>query len=239
MAAPLLGDLGNRRLKLDVDGVVETYAWRDPEAHDALAARLSACGARPLLLASASPEGLAALLAGPLVDRSVEQITPDDVPLARLTEGTGTDRLLAALAAVEICGAPVVVADCGSAFTLDLVDRDGSFRGGAIGPGLGVARAALAAACPHLAPPAAEARDGVPADTAAATRAGTLDALAAALDGLATRFEVLAGLAPGAAPRLLSGGDAEALAPLLPAWRRQPDLVLEGLRVLAARRAEG
>ena len=232
--APLLLDLGNRRLKLAVDGAVEQFAWRDADERRRLQERLDAQRGRPLLLASASPEGLEVLRQSVLDGRLVELVSAEQVPLPRTTQGTGCDRLLAALAAREACGAPVLIADCGTAFTLDLVDASGCFRGGAIGPGLGTARAALASRCPHLAAPAATASEGLPADTAAATRAGTLDALAAALDGLARRWERLAGLAEGSAPRVLTGGDAAELAPLLPDWRQHPDLVLDGLRLLAA-----
>ena len=48
----------------------------------------------------------------------------------------GTDRLCDALAAVRLCGGPVIVADVGSAVTVDAVDAQGRFIGGTIFPGL-------------------------------------------------------------------------------------------------------
>jgi type III pantothenate kinase len=48
----------------------------------------------------------------------------------------GTDRLANALAARTIYGAPAVVVDFGTATTFDVLDRDGTYRGGAIAPGV-------------------------------------------------------------------------------------------------------
>lgn len=47
----------------------------------------------------------------------------------------GVDRWLAALAAHKAVKAPVLVADIGSALTIDVIDRDGCHRGGYIIPG--------------------------------------------------------------------------------------------------------
>lgn len=56
----------------------------------------------------------------------------------------GADRVCAASAAYDRIGSACVVADFGSAITIDCVDNDGIFRGGAIMPGLGMAADALA-----------------------------------------------------------------------------------------------
>lgn len=55
----------------------------------------------------------------------------------------GADRIANALAAIDRCGAPVMVLDFGTATTLDVVDRDGGYLGGAIAPGLSIAAEAL------------------------------------------------------------------------------------------------
>ncbi len=55
----------------------------------------------------------------------------------------GTDRVVAASAAFDVVGAAVVVVDVGTAITIDLVDDNGIFQGGAIMPGLQTAAAAL------------------------------------------------------------------------------------------------
>lgn len=52
------------------------------------------------------------------------------------SDSVGVDRLCAAAAAYEAVQASCVVVDLGTAVTVDLVDDDGVFRGGAILPGL-------------------------------------------------------------------------------------------------------
>ncbi len=57
----------------------------------------------------------------------------------------GIDRLLDALAADQLRrkGRPAIIIDLGSAVTIDLVSRDGVFRGGTILPGLGMSAQAM------------------------------------------------------------------------------------------------
>lgn len=56
---------------------------------------------------------------------------------------TGHDRTLAALAAFDAMKQAVVVVDAGTAITVDFVDGEGVFHGGAIAPGLRMALHAL------------------------------------------------------------------------------------------------
>lgn len=55
----------------------------------------------------------------------------------------GTDRVVAAAAAYAVVEDAVVVADFGTAMTIDLVDQHGVFQGGVICPGLEMGAAAL------------------------------------------------------------------------------------------------
>jgi len=55
----------------------------------------------------------------------------------------GHDRLLAALGAYTTARQACVVIDVGTAVTVDFVDGEGAFQGGAIAPGLGMMLAAL------------------------------------------------------------------------------------------------
>ena len=67
---------------------------------------------------------------------------------------TGQDRLLAALAAYESLQQACVVVDAGTAITVDFVDGEGVFLGGAIAPGLRMMLGALhdhTDALPHVA----------------------------------------------------------------------------------------
>ncbi len=61
-----------------------------------------------------------------------------DEPLA-----VGTDRVVAAAAAYAVVEDAVVVADFGTALTIDLVDENGAFQGGVICPGLAMKAKAL------------------------------------------------------------------------------------------------
>jgi type III pantothenate kinase len=54
----------------------------------------------------------------------------------RLMDTLGADRYCGVLAARERFGAPVIVVDCGTATTVNVVDDGGVFLGGAIAPGL-------------------------------------------------------------------------------------------------------
>lgn len=55
----------------------------------------------------------------------------------------GTDRVVAAAAAYAVAENAVVVADFGTALTIDLVDENGAFQGGVICPGLAMKAKAL------------------------------------------------------------------------------------------------
>src|SRR5262249_8511724 len=89
---------------------------------------------------------------------SVRTLSYRDVPLTlRVDEPAkvGIDRLLAALAADRLrnVGNAAIVIDLGTAITVDLVEADGSFWGGAILPGIGMASRALSDqtdALPHV-----------------------------------------------------------------------------------------
>jgi type III pantothenate kinase len=58
-------------------------------------------------------------------------------------EKVGTDRIVSAAAAYAVIEDAVVVADFGTAVTIDLIDDNGVFRGGTIFPGFDISAAAL------------------------------------------------------------------------------------------------
>ena len=55
----------------------------------------------------------------------------------------GADRIVDAVAAIKLYGAPVIVVDIGTATVFDAVNRDGEYLGGAIAPGISLAADAL------------------------------------------------------------------------------------------------
>lgn len=223
----LLADLGNSRVKLRWLGEeqVEALDWRDARCPARLREILRSRGAVRMMAASTSPEGRTCW--DQVVPAEVEShwLEADQLPLEVLSRGTGLDRLLASWAAHGEFGQAVLVADLGTAWTLDVLDSRLRFHGGCIGAGLGLQRQALREACPHLAQGKAQ-EGGIPKDTAAAVDGGTRRAFLAGLLGLAAEFEAELG---EPAVRVLCGGDAQAVRGDLPGWEYRPDLVLDGL----------
>ena len=143
----------------------------------------------------------------------------------------GADRWLGALAAHRQFGAAITV-DCGSATTVNLVERDGTFRGGAIAPGLRALCAGMAHVTPHL--PLADVAMATampPRSSATAVHTGVALAFCGAIERLVADLQRAA---HSATTVVLTGGHAED-------YRRHgrlscvyvPDLVHQGLRHLA------
>lgn len=102
---------------------------------------------------------------------------------------TGPDRLLAAWAAIVLHGRPVIVVDLGTATTVDAVDADGFFLGGAILPGFALAAQALAEGTARLPRVELELPDeAIGVDTAAALQSGIVIGHLGAVRELVTRM---------------------------------------------------
>ena len=164
----------------------------------------------------------------------------------------GPDRLLAGWAAASIYGSPVIVVDLGTATTVDAVDADGFFLGGAIMPGLSLAAEALSDGTARL--PRVELEmppEAIGSDTATALQSGIVIGHVGSVRELAVRMHQRIGTDDGSrgtpAPTrvIVTGGHSAAswarqawqtaAAPTLPAIADtlDPDLVLKGLGLLA------
>jgi type III pantothenate kinase len=224
------------------------------------------------LLTGRAPETPERIVAVSVVDRWTERleraaedamlpltvVSASHIPIGTALlrpDKTGPDRLLAAWAAATLHGSPVIIVDLGTATTVDAVDSDGFFLGGAILPGLGLAADALAegtARLPRveLALPA----DAVGTDTTSALQSGIVmghlgavrelvvrmlprvgggsDENAARAGGKSASVVITGGYAaaPWARAAWLepAGQDLPAIADVL-----DPDLVLRGLGLLA------
>lgn len=153
----------------------------------------------------------------------------------------GADRLVNALAAGRLHGAPAVVADMGTATTVDAVAADGAFVGGAIAPGLDLGLEALASRTAQLPRIDLVVPDrAIGRDTVSAMQSGTVfgyQALAGGLIGR-VRAELAAdsGVPVGQVRTILTGGLSAAT------WATSiegveiidPDLTLKGLAILHA-----
>jgi len=156
----------------------------------------------------------------------------------------GPDRLVDAVAAVERFGAPVVVVDLGTATTFNVVDGARRFLGGAIAPGLGTGAAALVAAgarlrAVDLSGPSSPPHVG--RSTEQAVRAGVLHGHAGLVSGLLRRIDDELSAAGEPRPTVVAtGGWSGRIAPLVGRIDHHvPDLVLDGLRVVAGRQPAG
>lgn len=173
-------------------------------------------GIRPLVVGRGVPTGLAVRY--------------------RPATALGADRLVDAVAAHAAFGAPVVAVDFGTATTINVVDADGAFVGGAIAPGIGLAAEALADAGARLS--RVDLRGAVPPlvgrTTDAAVRSGLIHGQAALVGGLLER--TLRALAPdrgdgAAVPVVATGGWSPVVAPLVPRIGHvAPGLIHDGLR---------
>lgn len=104
-------------------------------------------------------------------------------------EDVGPDRVVDALAAREVFGAPVIVVDFGTATTLDLVNADGDYAGGAIMPGLGLAAKTLVESAARLVPVEYKAPpSAVGKNTIDSIRSGLIYGTVSAVDGMIERF---------------------------------------------------
>ena len=155
----------------------------------------------------------------------------------RSIEQLGADRWAALVGAWYRCRRQAVVVDAGTAVTIDLVAAAGDHLGGIIVPGLELMRASLRSDTSDIGGFAANSAGPLPGNqwygrvTLSAVQRGTLFSLRAVIEQAVDAFA-----AGGDTPAVvLTGGDAEALLPLLdfPVEHR-PWLVLEGLRHLVA-----
>jgi type III pantothenate kinase len=149
-------------------------------------------------------------------------------------EDVGADRLLNALAGYRHFKQAIVVIDFGTATTFDVVGQDGAYLGGAIAPGINLSIEALhqaAARLPRIGIGRPQAVIGT--GTVSAMQSGIYWGYIGLIEGLVTRIrrEIAT-----PAKIVATGG----LAPLFSEGteifdRIDPDLTLDGLRMLAER----
>jgi type III pantothenate kinase len=149
-------------------------------------------------------------------------------------EEVGADRLLNALAAHRRYQGPLVVIDFGTATTFDVVDRDGAYVGGAIAPGINLSIQALhqaAARLPRIG--IGRPQSVIGRGTVSAMQSGIFWGYVGLVEGLVSRIEQEFGTSLKV---VATGGLAPLFAEGCPIITRiDPELTLEGLRLLALR----
>lgn len=146
----------------------------------------------------------------------------------------GSDRWAALIATHHSTPRAACIVDCGTAITIDALAADGQHLGGLIVPGLATMRRALLdnTSGIELRGEAMEAVSLLARDTEGAVRGGTLYAAVAVIDRVVA--DVRAALGKDVA-RIITGGDAPILLALLgERFVHEPDLVLQGLAVVAS-----
>lgn len=239
-------DIGNSTVKC---ALLEPDRWQvvarvGTHPHDSLADRLQAVWAEEewdtparCVISSVCPG------ANPAVEKfwsqaggqAVPAYFQEDIPIPIETmvdepRRVGTDRLLCALGAREIAGAPSVVVGVGTAITVDLVDRKGRFVGGAIAPGLTMSLQALNhyTACLPLVESRKSTR-AVEPNTESAMQSGVYWMCRGGLDRLVGQIRAEA--EDWEAAVVVTGGEADLLLPLSTGsplhW--EPELIFSGI----------
>lgn len=146
----------------------------------------------------------------------------------------GADLIVAAVAAIEQYGKPLLLVDMGTATTITAVDDKGSFIGGCICPGLKISMEALTGRTAQLPGISLDApQRAIGKNTRDCMRSGIMLGAAAMLDGLLDRMEAELGME---ATIVATGGIAKFVLPLC---RRKMvydgSLMLKGLDLLYRR----
>ena len=146
----------------------------------------------------------------------------------------GADRIVDAVAALELYGPPIIIVDFGTATVFDAVSRDGVYLGGAISPGINVAAEALFLNTSQLrrvelvAPESA-----IGKNTTEALQSGLVLGYAGLVTGLVARFKKELGQD---AKVVGTGGLASIMSKVADVFDDiNPDLTLIGLRLIYAK----
>jgi type III pantothenate kinase len=149
----------------------------------------------------------------------------------------GTDRIINALAAVHLYGAPCIVVDLGTATSFDAVSPRGEWIGGAIAPGIQISVDALGNSGAQLRKiELARPRSVIGKNTVECMQSGILYGFAGQIDGVVTRMaeeladdpdEVTVVATGGLAPLILDEADV--------IDAHEPWLTLIGLRLVYER----
>jgi type III pantothenate kinase len=146
----------------------------------------------------------------------------------------GADRIVNAVAAIELYGPPLIVVDFGTATTYDYIDEHGQYIGGAIAPGIGISTEALyqrAAKLPRI--ELSKPKDVIGRNTVNSMRSGIIYGYIGQVDGIVKRIIQETGTNPKV---IATGGFAELIASESSTIHEVNQLLtLTGLRILYER----
>lgn len=147
---------------------------------------------------------------------------------------TGADLVAAAAGALKLYTPPLIIIDMGTATTISVINKSGSFIGGTIAPGVALGLAALSSGTSQLPNISLEAPARViGTNTIDSMKSGAVLGAAAMLDGMIERMEAELGESTTV---IATGGVASSVAPLC---KRKievnDDLLLTGLAAIYER----
>jgi len=149
-------------------------------------------------------------------------------------QDVGADRVVSAVAALELYGGPCIVVDFGTATTFDAISAQGEYLGGAIAPGIQISAEALYSRTAKL--PSVEIRKpdrAIGRTTVTSMQSGLYFGYVGLVSLLIERIQAELG---GRAGVVATGGFADLIRKDIEAIKFfQPDLVLQGLRIIFAR----
>jgi len=241
----LLVDIGNSRIKAGQcqRGAINTLKpceWRKAQPADAWSSALQGL-TKPerIVVSNVAGNAIAMALNAWVMERW--DMTPEFVTVRQDFAGVrtrydrpaqlGIDRWLAALAGFHLAQGPCCVIDSGTALTVDIVTAQGEHIGGLIAPGLGLMARSLTQGTAQLALDEVQSVDKFATNTAAAISLGCREAVAGLIARVAERLKKDV---EGEPTWYVTGGEAATIAELSPiALKRVPDLVLQGLQIVA------
>lgn len=168
--------------------------------------------------------GKAPILVGPGVKTGLNIKTDNPGEL-------GADMVVGAVAAIAKYPAPIILFDLGTATTASVIDKNGSFIGGAILCGVKTALSALATGTAQLPQiDIAAPTSAISTNTVDCMRSGTVYGTAAMIDGMVARFQQELGQP---ATVVITGGLGAAIAKYCTVDAVvDRDLLLDGLRIV-------
>ncbi|MDF2936560.1 MAG: coaX [Paenibacillaceae bacterium] len=146
----------------------------------------------------------------------------------------GADRIVNAVAALELYGPPLIIVDFGTATTFCYIDEKSQYIGGAIAPGIGISTEALyqrAAKLPRI--ELVKPKSTVGRNTVTSMQAGIIFGYAGQVDGIVQRIKEEFGTKPTV---VATGGMAELIAKESRGIEViNPILTLQGLQLIYER----
>ena len=149
----------------------------------------------------------------------------------------GADRIVNAVAAIELYGSPLIIVDFGTATTYCYINEDKQYMGGAIAPGIGISTEALytrASKLPRI--EIVKPKHIIGKNTVSAMQAGILFGYVGQVEGIVTRMKEQA----NGNPKVIATGG---LAPLIANESTMVDIVdpfltLKGLQMIYTKNIE-